>query len=146
MNKAYTDILNLMNEYCYRIDGGDIEGFAQLFEHASFGVLGSEDGLMKGKDEVLGYLSRVIMYDGKPNTKHCLTNVQIDIDEQVGTAKAQSYVTVFQAVPPDFPLQAIFSGHYHDTFEKIDGQWRFRTREISPDLVGDLSVHLSEKL
>jgi hypothetical protein len=146
MNKAHKDILNLMNEYCYRIDKGDIEGFAELFAHASFGVSGSDDGVMKGKDEVLKYLSRVIMYDGKPNTKHCMTNVQIDIDEEAGTAKTQSYVTVFQAVPPDFPLQAIFSGHYYDTFEITDGQWLFRTREISPDLIGDLSLHLSVEL
>jgi SnoaL-like protein len=146
MNKAYKDIMSIMNEYCYCIDKGDIEGFAELFAHASFGVLGSEDGVMNGKDDVLKYLSRVIMYDGKPNTKHCMTNVQIDIDEEAGTAKTQSYVTVFQAVPPDFPLQAIFSGHYHDTFEMTDGQWQFRTREISPDLIGDLSVHLSVEL
>ncbi|MFT5351433.1 MAG: hypothetical protein ACI9MF_002256, partial [Gammaproteobacteria bacterium] len=62
-----------------------------------------------------------------------------DIDKPSGTAKSQSYVTVFQAVPPDFPLQAIFSGRYRDSIENIDGSWRFRTREISPDLVGDLS-------
>ncbi len=146
MNKAYKDILSLMNEYCYRIDKGDIEGFAELFENGSFGVIGSDDGMLNGKDEVLKYLSRVIMYDGKPNTKHCLTNVQIDIDEEAGTAKTQSYVTVIQAVPPDFPLQPIFSGHYHDSFEYVDGQWRFHTREISPDLIGDLSVHLAVEL
>ena len=146
MNKAYTDILHLMNEYCYRIDGGDIEGFAGLFEHASFGVVGDPDGPVSGKDEVLAYLSRVIMYEGKPNTKHIMTNVQIDIDEQAGTAKTQCYITVFQAVPPDFPLQAIFSGHYHDSLEKVGGVWRFCVREISPDLVGDLSLHLTETI
>ncbi|MBT7951802.1 MAG: nuclear transport factor 2 family protein [Gammaproteobacteria bacterium] len=146
MNKAYKEILSLMNEYCYSIDKGDVQGFAELFANGSFGVLGSDDGIMTGKDEVLAYLSRVIMYDGKPNTKHCLTNVQIDIDEDAGKATAQSYVTVIQAVPPDFPLQAIFSGHYYDNFALVEGEWRFRTREISPDLVGDLSVHLAEAL
>ena len=139
MNKAYNDILYLINEYCYRVDDGDIEGFAELFAHASFEVLGSPSGPVTGKDEVFEFMSRVILYDGKPNTKHCVTNVQIDIDEQSGTAKSQSYVTVFQAVPPDFPLQVVFSGHYRDTFKKVDDTWQFRTREISPDLVGDLS-------
>ena len=79
-------------------------------------------------------------------TKHTMTNVQIDIDEASKKAKAQSYLTVMQAVPPDFPLQPIFSGHYHDTFEQVDGIWRFTIREISPDLIGDLSFHLRETL
>lgn len=146
MNKSYSDILYLMNEYCFRIDGGDIGRFAELFEHASFGVLGDADGACHGKDEVLAYLSRVIMYEGKPCTKHVMTNVQIDIDEQATEARSQSYVTVFQAIPPAFPMQAIFSGHYHDRFEKVDGVWRFRVREISADLIGDLSFHLTQTL
>jgi hypothetical protein len=49
-----------------------------------------------------------------------------------------------QAVPPDFPLQAIFSGHYHDRFERIQASWRFVRREISPDLLGDLSRHRTD--
>ncbi|MFT5134666.1 MAG: hypothetical protein ACI9SC_003147 [Gammaproteobacteria bacterium] len=145
MIKAYNDIFHLMNEYCYRIDNGDIKGFAELFSYASLGIVGSPTGPMKGKDEVFEFLNRVILYDGKPNTKHCMTNVQIDIDEPSGTAKTQSYVTVFQAVPPDFPLQAIFSGYYRDTFEKVDGNWRFSSRETSPDLIGDFSFHFSEE-
>jgi hypothetical protein len=139
MNRTYNEILYLMNEYCYRVDNGDLEGFADLFAHASFGILGSPMGPVTGKDEVLEFMSRVIMYDGKPNTKHCLTNIQVDIDEESGTAKSQSYVTVYQAVPPNFPLQVVFCGHYRDTFKKVDDTWQFRTREISPDLVGDLS-------
>jgi len=144
MNKTHADILTLMNAYCYCIDGGDIEGFAELFAHGSFGIIGDPDGAVSGKAEVVEYLSRVIMYEGKPNTKHCLSNVQIDIDEQGEKATSQSYITVFQAVPPDFPLQPIFSGHYHDSFEKVDGLWRFHVRDISPDLIGDLSFHLTQ--
>jgi hypothetical protein len=73
-----------------------------------------------------------------------LSNVQIDVDESGRLATAQSYITVFQALPPDFPLQAIFIGHYHDKFEKVDGAWRFKSREISPDLIGDLSRHRAD--
>ena len=146
MHKAYSEILSLMNEYCFRVDTADFNGFAELFENASFGVIGDPKGPSKGKSEVLEYLDRVILYDGKPMTKHTMTNVQIDIDEASKKAKAQSYLTVMQAVPPDFPLQPIFSGHYHDTFEQVDGIWRFTIREISPDLIGDLSFHLRETL
>ena len=51
---------------------------------------------------------------------------------------------MFQALAPDFPLQAIFIGHYYDTFERAADGWRFKTREISPDLIGDLSRHRAD--
>ena len=144
MSNPKAAILRLMNEYTYLIDSGDVEGFAGLFEHASFHVLGDPGGVLNGKEEVLGLLKNVTMYDGIPHTKHVMTNVQIDVDDSGNSATAQSYVTVFQALPPDFPLQAIFIGHYHDVFERADGEWRFRSREISPDLIGDLSRHRAD--
>jgi hypothetical protein len=144
MSDSKEQILNLMNEYCYRIDTGDLEGFAALFEDAVFHVLGDPSGGQKGAAEVLEMLRNVTLYDGKPHSKHVLSNVTIEVDETANTAKAQSYITVFQAVPPDFPLQAIFIGHYHDDFVRIEDGWRFERRTISPDLVGDLSFHRAD--
>jgi hypothetical protein len=144
MSAAKAAILRLMNEYTYLIDTGDLEGFASLFEHASFHVLGDPNGPISGKVEVRGLLQNVTMYDGIPHTKHVMTNVQIDVDESGSTASAQSYVTVFQALAPDFPLQAIFIGHYHDVFTKAAEVWRFQSRIISPDLIGDLSRHRAD--
>ena len=144
MSESKDAIVKLMNEYCYRIDAGDFEGFASLFEHGSFHVLGDPAGALVGKEAVLGLLQKLTLYDGKPHTKHVLTNVQVDVDESAGSATAQSYLTVYQAVRPDFPLQAIFLGHYHDLFEKDSGQWRFKSRRISPDLIGDMSRHRAD--
>jgi hypothetical protein len=59
-------------------------------------------------------------------------------------AQAQCYITAYQAVPPDFSLQPIFIGHYHDSFTLIDGNWHFTLRDISPDLAGDLSHHRAD--
>jgi len=56
-------------------------------------------------------------------------------------AAARSCFTVLQA-RPDFPLQAILCGRYHDAFERVGSAWRFADRLILPDLVGDLSRHL----
>ena len=92
----------------------------------------------------MSLVKNVTMYDGIPHSKHVMTNVQIDVGPSGNSATAQSYITVFQALPPDFPLQAIFIGHYHDVFEQLDGDWRFRSREISPDLIGDLSRHRAD--
>lgn len=144
MSESREAILTLMNEYCYSIDAGDLEGFAALFEHGTWRVLGDPRGGDSGSEAVLRTLQNVILYDGKPRTKHMMSNVQIEVDEVINCATAQCYITVFQQVPPDFPLQPIFAGHYHDVLERVDGLWRFITRDISPDLLGDLSRHRSD--
>lgn len=144
MDKETDEIQRLMAEYCYRIDDGDLSGFANLFKHGSWTVLGDPAGGDTGAEEVLSTLQNIILYDGKPNTKHVMSNVRIDVDAGGQTATAISYITVFQAVPPEFPLQPIFLGRYDDRFEKIDGEWCFRARDISPDLPGDLGHHRSD--
>ncbi len=144
MNDPKSAIVQLMNEYCYRIDAGDKEGFARLFEHGSFLMKGDPDGGCTGTAAMLEMLENIILYNGKTCTKHIVSNVQIEIDASGDRATAQSYITVLQAVPPDFPLQAIFVGHYYDSFEKVGSSWRFTRREISPDLLGDLSFHRSD--
>jgi hypothetical protein len=144
MKDAQEAILRLMNEYCYLIDAADMEGFAGLFEHGTFVLQGDPGGGDTGTAAMLKMLENVILYDGKTHAKHVMSNVQIDVDPSGEKATAQSYITVFQGVPPDFPLQAIFIGHYYDTFEKAASGWRFVRREISPDLIGDLSFHRSD--
>jgi hypothetical protein len=41
-------------------------------------------------------------------------------------------------------MQPIFGGHYRDRFVKGADGWQFAQREISPDLVGDLSRHRAD--
>lgn len=137
-------ILALMNQYCYRIDAGDLQGFAELFRQGTWLVRGDPAGGDTGVDEVMKTLSNIILYNGKPNTKHVMSNVQIEVNANGKSATAQCYITVNQAVPPDFPLQPIFIGHYYDSFERTDGEWHFTLRDISPDLAGDLSRHRAD--
>jgi SnoaL-like domain len=142
--EAREDILRLMNEYCYRIDLGDLEGFAALFGNGSLAVTGDPNGPYIGRQGVMKLAENVILYESKPQTKHVMTNVQIDVADSGTEAAAQCYVIVFQALPPEFPMQAIFGGHYHDRFVKREQVWSFASREISPDLLGDLSRHRAD--
>lgn len=144
MDSAKESILELMNEYCYRIDRGDLQGFAELFSKGTWLVRGDPNGGDTGTEAVLATLENIILYDGKPNTKHVMSNIQIKLDPDGKTASAQCYITVNQAVPPDFPLQPIFIGHYFDTFNYDDGAWYFSLRDIQPDLAGDLSYHRAD--
>ncbi len=134
------EILNLINAYCFTMDTGDLEGWASLFEKGQFIAPGADP--LIGKEQVLASTSAVIIYeDGTPRTKHVVSNVNIEIDEDSGSAKSQSYITVFQQTD-GFPLQPIFSGHYFDTFQRVGGIWCFKVRDIKYPLVGDMSAHV----
>ncbi|MCB0945457.1 MAG: nuclear transport factor 2 family protein, partial [Mycobacterium sp.] len=62
-------------------------------------------------------------------------------DEAAGTAEGKAYYCVTQATDV-LPLQVIVTGHYHDSFRRIDGRWWFDTRTMFIDQVGDTSQHL----
>lgn len=132
----------LLHTYAERIDAGDFAGVGELFRH---GRIATEDGtvLADGAEAVEGLYTRTTRRydDGTPHTKHITTNVIVDADRGSVRAAARSYFTVVQGLA-DFPLQAIISGRYHDTFARIDGVWWFEERRMLPDLFGDLSRHL----
>jgi len=140
---ARAAISTLIYTYAERIDAGDFEGVSKLFADA---VVTAEGGIeCRGSDEVLAmYTGATRRYedDGTPKSKHVTTNLIIEVDEAAGTAACRSYFTVLQAVPGQLPLQPVCAGRYRDTFVRADGGWRFASRHMIMDLVGDLSRHL----
>lgn len=139
--RAEQHILALMVEYCDSIDRGDLDACAALFRNGRWGIAGQ---LAEGERAVRALLANVTLYDGVPRTRHLMSNVLIDVAADGNHANARSCLVVMQVVPPDFPLQSIFVGSYHDIFVLEAGQWCFRERVIVPDLVGDLSRHRSD--
>ena len=145
MTDAPTAIANLVYAYAERLDAGDFAGVGALFADATYrGTRPGGVATTTGAAAVQAQLERLVMTYGDPptpRTKHVITNVAIDYDDAAGTATSRSYFTVWQALR-DFPLQAIITGRYHDTFTRVDGRWRFTDRLIHSDLFGDLSRHL----
>lgn len=145
MADSAREIENLLYTYAERIDGGDLEGVADLFEHGR--ILPSPDAPREmsfdGREGVLGmYKAATRLYaDGTPRTRHVTSNVIIEVDDDAGTAKSRSYYTVLQKTDA-LALQPIICGHYHDTFQRRAGTWWFETRTMFIDLMGDLSQHL----
>lgn len=132
-----------MSLYCRLYDSGDFEGYSRLFADAR--VVGPLSTL-HGAIEVLEYhRANCLLYEGSPQTRHVTTNIEIDVADDAQSARARSYVTVYQALP-DFPLQVIFVGGYIDEFVKTDGSWRFSERQAVPYFVGDLTRHAREFL
>ncbi len=138
----YRAIENLMYRYAFRLDAGDLAGVAELFRHGEI-VAPAADSVVKGYDAVLEmYNNSTRLFEcGTPKTRHIISNVLIEVDSDGLKANAQAYFTVVQAAP-DFPLQTIISGHYIDSFAKLEGSWHFARREMYPELFGDLSKHL----
>jgi hypothetical protein len=139
-------IENLLYTYADRIDRGDLDGVADLFVHGR--IHGQEGGgpetVFEGRDGVrnlYGMATRIYEDSGTPKTKHVTTNAIIEVDDEAATATAQSSYLVTQATP-ELPLQVIITGHYRDTFRRIDGTWWFDTRTMYVDQAGDLSHHL----
>lgn len=134
-------IRNLLFSYAERIDRGDIDGMAKLFEHAAYRA-GDQAPVTDWRRVAQLNKSLVILYDdGTPKTQHVTTNVLIELDATGAAASARSRFAVLQAAP-DGPLQVIVAGRYHDRFEKAAGTWRFSARHIFMDLIGDLTQHL----
>lgn len=137
---SYRAIESLIAAYAELVDDGDFEGVGRLLANATFaGATGS----VTGRNAIEQMLrENVIVYaDGTPRTKHLITNVAIEVDEESATATARSYFTALQPLP-GLGLQPIVSGRYYDRFERHEGRWRFVERRVRTDLVGDTSHHL----
>ncbi|MEM9377938.1 MAG: nuclear transport factor 2 family protein [Pseudomonadota bacterium] len=139
---AHSEIMRLLNRYCYAIDTGDFDDFVELFAKASWTTTDAP-AVFTGREEIAKeVVGRIKRYeDGTPKTKHIMSNIQLDIDEAAGTAKGQRYVTVIQATDA-LPLQPIFAAHYYDEFVREDGKWRFASTNMDHALAGDLSHHV----
>ena len=135
-------IENLIYTYAELIDAGRLEDVAELFRHGEIAAPGAGEDVTAGYDAVLAMYrdaARIYADTGTPKTRHLTSNIILETDGDQATAR--SCFTVFQATE-ELPLQPIILGRYHDGFERVDGNWRFRRREMYVDLIGDCSAHL----
>ena len=136
---------NVLYEIAEAMDAWDTDALRRLFGEASLidGMAGSVFAV--GGDAAVAHFASMVKVhaDGTWRTKHVTTNpiVSIECDD----ASVRSMYTVFQQTDA-LPLQAIIAGRYHDTFRRIDGDWRLMERRYFADLIGDLSDHLTLSL
>jgi 3-phenylpropionate/cinnamic acid dioxygenase small subunit len=130
----------LIHEYAFRLDAGDFDGVAALFEDAEL-TSTTHDRVRRGAAEARELYDNVIVYeDGTPRTMHQLTNVTITTSDDGEQASARTYFTVLAVTSQG--LHPILGGEYQDTFRKVDGEWHFASRRFVPMLRGDLSQHM----
>jgi 3-phenylpropionate/cinnamic acid dioxygenase small subunit len=139
MNDA-EEIVALVHRYAFLLDRGELDAVAALFEHAELSSTRT-DRVRRGAAEARTIYDPVIIYDdGTPRTMHQLTNVTVDVDGDVATAR--SYFTVLQVTSQG--LHPILGGEYRDRFGRIEGRWQFTERVFDPRLFGDLSGHMRD--
>jgi hypothetical protein len=136
-------ITRLIYTYAERIDAGDFAGVAELFGRATLTFEGFGDAV-SGRDAISSLYERTTRRyeDGTPRTKHVMTNVMVDLDDDGRSATSRSYFTVLQAVPGALALQPVIAGRYRNTYAHEDGTWHFSAVHIIIDLMGDLAHHM----
>src|SRR6478609_5640022 len=91
-------IENLLARYAELIDAGDVDGYAAMFARARIRTERNPDGYV-GADGVRDMVRTfVTMYDGRPSTKHVVTNIHVEFDGDA-VARARSSFTVYQWRP-----------------------------------------------
>ncbi|MBO0143333.1 nuclear transport factor 2 family protein [Agrobacterium sp. Ap1] len=137
---AESEISRLISTYVHNVDDGKIAENAELLADARFQV---GEAIVHGRDEVAKFFQNNVQHhdDGTPRTWHAVSNVIIDVDTPT-SARAVSYFTVHQELA-GLPLQPIVTGRYLDTFNFVDGKWRFASRSVQPRLIGELGYHVA---
>ena len=124
-------------------DDGDFDAVGELFAHGSIGVDGMGDLVCQGAEGTAGQFRSVTRTypEGGARTHHLSTNLVIDVDDAAGTATCTSHYVMFQGTDA-LPFQPINAGRNVDTFECVQGVWRWKHRQIKVMFVGNMDHHL----
>jgi uncharacterized protein (TIGR02246 family) len=134
-------IRQLLAEYTWCGDFGDVEGFASKFTvDGVLDIKGRET--LSGRDAVLDaarnffWLSPEILARRRAAApfRHHVSSVRIQVDDPCN-AQAWAYFVVLGAHGPDH------WGRYTDTLTREDGCWRFALRRVSIDGASPGSTH-----
>jgi hypothetical protein len=142
MSNDHWEISNLLARYAELLNLGRIEDVGALFRYGKITSEGSPK-VHEGSDAVAAmYRESVRLPEKLPDTLLFTSNLQIEVDGDRATGKA--YFLAMHGT--EHGLAPVLAGRYHDEFRRIDGEWWFHHRHMIPDLLGDLSTHLTRPL
>jgi hypothetical protein len=130
-------IRDLVLSYADLVGASDVDGVADLFAYGELSATGNPR-VSRGRDEVLETYVATLGPTGseRPHIHNVTTNLLIEVDDEEATATCRSYFTVVRALSAA-SLGVSIAGRYEDSFHRIDGIWRFATRHIIIDLMGN---------
>lgn len=148
------EVENLLAEYTYLLDEADFDGLGEMFSQGTVkienGPLTQVDNAPRGgrqgsgATEVAGLYRSIVSVDaetGSPFTHHLTGNLRVIFEEGDQRATATSYFCVLQQTRT-LHLQPVSGGIYRDELAKDNGRWRFRSRTIVCDQLGDFHEHV----
>ena len=136
------EIRNLLYEYCWRIDSGDFDGVCELLKDADI-LYGGKLTYHKDPKGYMMTLKPICRYeDGTTKTCHMCIDPIIEVAPDGLTATAKSYTVVLQGITGHMEPKIIWIDRKFDTLEKVEGAWRFASRNFVTRAEGDTSHHL----
>ena len=119
-------IKRLKARYCRLMDTKDWAGYRQLFtDDVTMDTTDSGGNVITGADEFLEFLIAAI---GEVVTVHQCHTPEIDITSPT-TATGIWAMEDMLRFPDGHDMHAY--GHYHETYEKHDGEWRIKSCKLT---------------
>ena len=121
-------IKQLKARYCRYLDTKDWDRWRDLFTDDFVGDTTQAGGtVIVGVDEFMAYTRNTI---GKPSqaTVHQVHAPEIELTSATTARGVWALNDVVRLVPA---LTLHGYGHYHETYEKIDGRWRIKTSKLT---------------
>lgn len=118
----------LKAQYCRLLDTKDWAAWRDLFTDDFVSDTSRAGGkIISGADEFVAFLQRTL---GKPSqpTVHQVHAPEIELTS-ASTATGVWALNDVVRLAPGLNLQGY--GHYHETYEKADGQWRIKTSTLT---------------
>lgn len=133
-------IREVMARYCHALDRGRFNDVAALF--AEDGEWTTDYDSAKGRDAIEAMLTRNVPRKGEgPQRKHYIANIIIKLAGSNADA-VSDYLIIRES---ETGLIPVMGGTYFDTFEKRDGVWLFRRKELVHDIAGDMALKIQTK-
>ena len=119
-------IRRLKARYFRTMDTKDWAGMRQVFtDDVVMDTTSSGGGVVEGADEFMSFLSQIL--DGVITVHH---GHMPEIDITSGTTATGIWALQDTLVWPD-GSRLVGYGHYHETYEKADGQWKIKSSTLT---------------
>jgi hypothetical protein len=121
-------IKQLKARYCRYLDTKDWDAWRQIFTDDFLSDTSEAGGkVVEGADAFVAYVRKTLGQPGRP-TVHQVHAPEIELTSPT-TAKGVWALNDVVRLAPGLNLNAY--GHYHETYEKVDGQWRIKSSKLT---------------
>jgi len=123
---AIEEVKRLKASYCRYLDTKDWKHLAACFTEDGVFDHGGEQGAVQGRTEIVAFLSAQV---GDVQLVHHALMPEIEI------TAADSATAIWgledRLLWPDGRRSLHAYGHYHESYEKVDGQWKISLSQVS---------------